>query len=497
MNLPLQGVSRIRLAALSILLMASLALFVVSIRQVVRLVRRPNHRLVMLSYLVPNRQILARRIVAEAAKKGLVIEQTPRAYGGLEELKMVSDLDGIDVALIPGGVGGEKDFPHVRQVTALGIEALHVMVRSALYESATKNLSSLRGKRINGGPPGSVARVFCREVLRFAGVPPRSQIHPDGYQDEAISSQEALERLERLANLAPDERVAAIEAIPDAFFFLSPLPSLLGRRLASTAGYRPVSLPFTEAFILDRLRLAEPEEATEPGTIDRAAIHAISIPPHLYGTDPPIPPEPCRAIATHLLLVARQTTDPEAVERLLEVVHETPLAGLIQPPPVGEQVPQFPPHPGVELYLHRHKPILTSERISVLATALGGVGAFGSGIVGLYGFLRIMQLRRFESYYRGVRRIAQVARGTEDDPDAPSDPVARRAYLLDKLDDLRGEATRDFAEGGLRGEGLLAGVVALVNDTRASLNDTHSRDVAGNGRIESGSRESNVPLGPQ
>ena len=41
--------------------------------------------------------------------------------------------------------------------------------------------------------------------------------------------------------------------------------------------------------------------------------------------------------------------------------------------------------------------------------------------------------------------------------------------LLDRLDDLKSEATRDFAEGGLRGEGLLAGVIALINDTRSSL----------------------------
>ena len=55
------------------------------------------------------------------------------------------------------------------------------------------------------------------------------------------------------------------------------------------------------------------------------------------------------------------------------------------------------------------------------------------------------------------------------DPEAPPDPEARRAYLLDQLDDLKSEAIRDFADGGLKGEGLLAGVVALVNDTRSSL----------------------------
>jgi hypothetical protein len=149
--------------------------------------------------------------------------------------------------------------------------------------------------------------------------------------------------------------------------------------------------------------------------------------------------------------------------------YESPLTGLIQPPPPHGQVPQFELHRGTELYLRRRQPLLTPELLSQLGKLLGGLGAFVSGILGLYGFLRIVQLRRFEAYYQEVRRIVQIARGLEDDPDAPPDPDARRAYLLDRLDDLKSEGVRDFADGGLKGEGLLAGVVALVNDTRSSL----------------------------
>jgi hypothetical protein len=149
------------------------------------------------------------------------------------------------------------------------------------------------------------------------------------------------------------------------------------------------------------------------------------------------------------------------------------LTGLIQPPPLPDQVQYFDRHRGTELYLRRRQPLLTPELMSQLGRLLGGLGAFFSGIIGLYGVLRILQLRRFESYYEEVRRIVQVARGLEDDPDAPPDPDARRAYLLDRLDDLKSEAIRDFADGGLRGEGLLAGVVALVNDTRSSLAAGH------------------------
>jgi hypothetical protein len=142
------------------------------------------------------------------------------------------------------------------------------------------------------------------------------------------------------------------------------------------------------------------------------------------------------------------------------------LTALIQPPPLHDQVLQFELHRGTELYLRRRQPVLTPELVSQLARLLGALGAFVSGIVAFYEFLRIVHLRRFESYYEEVRRIVQVARGVEDDPDAPPDPDARRVYLLDQLDNLKSEAIRDFADGGLKGEGLLAGV---VDDTRNSL----------------------------
>jgi hypothetical protein len=230
-----------------------------------------------------------------------------------------------------------------------------------------------------------------------------------------------------------------------------------------------VSLSFVEAYILDRLHLHDPQGAADGEVVDRSWIVATTVPTQLYGSDPPVPPEPCRTVGTWLLLVASAPSDPETVARLLEVIYDSPLTGLIQPPPLRDQVPQFELHRGTELYLRHRQPLLTPELLSQLGRLLGGLGAFTSGIIGFYGFLRLLQLRRFESYYQEVRRIVQVARGLEDDPDAPPEPDARRAYLLDRLDDLKSEAVRDFADGGLKGEGLLAGVVALVNDTRSSL----------------------------
>jgi hypothetical protein len=54
-------------------------------------------------------------------------------------------------------------------------------------------------------------------------------------------------------------------------------------------------------------------------------------------------------------------------------------------------------------------------------------------------------------------------------PPAPTDVPSLRSHLEGRLTTLKCEVLEDFAEGGLRGEGLMAGIIALINDTRESL----------------------------
>ena len=62
-----------------------------------------------------------------------------------------------------------------------------------------------------------------------------------------------------------------------------------------------------------------------------------------------------------------------------------------------------------------------------------------------------------------------LARGLDQDPAAPTDVLALRAHLEERLTTLKCEVLKDFAAGGLQGEGLMAGIIALINDTRESL----------------------------
>jgi hypothetical protein len=104
-----------------------------------------------------------------------------------------------------------------------------------------------------------------------------------------------------------------------------------------------------------------------------------------------------------------------------------------------------------------------------MGSAIGGVGAFIGGLVAFYGLFRYLKASRFEHHYEEIRRIELIASGAESDPDAPEDLTELGRYLEAKLTDLKCRAVEDFAAGGLKGEGLMQGIVALINDTRASL----------------------------
>lgn len=129
----------------------------------------------------------------------------------------------------------------------------------------------------------------------------------------------------------------------------------------------------------------------------------------------------------------------------------------------------FPLHPGAERYLRRDDPVLTPELVGKLGTLAGGIGAFISGLIAFYSFMRLRKLNRFESYYHELTQIELIARGVQVDPDAPTTSDTLRAHLEMRLSALKCRVLEDFAEGGLKGEGLMAGIIALINDTRNSL----------------------------
>ncbi len=105
-----RGQSRRRTVLISVaILLASLVLFGVGIRQLFGFARPPIYRLHMVTDPVPNRQILARRMASEAHKHRSELELTARSYPSLEVLKLVNMAKEINLAMVPGGSATRRD----------------------------------------------------------------------------------------------------------------------------------------------------------------------------------------------------------------------------------------------------------------------------------------------------------------------------------------------------------------------------------------------------
>lgn len=421
----------------------------------------PTYQIRLTSDTGPRRIFLAEQIRTEGSRHSLDIVLTAKRYGALEALAEVDTPNEFKFALVAGGVTA-REYPNVRMVTTLAKEPLHVLVRPELADTG---FTGLRGKRIFLGPSTTASHHVAREMLAFVGLKPASEIGPGGYTIDSTAPEDGFRELNRIDSLEEPERAQAVARLPDAAVFLAPPPSPLAKRLVRGYGYQMLPLPFAEAFLLDRLN---PPNA-DGVRIDRALLTPGVIPAYTYGIEPPVPAKDCPTICVPLLLVVQDDADPEAVSLLLQTIHDSPLTSAIHPQPLNEQVHPFPLHPGTERYLHRNDPFLTPELADKLGKAAGGIGAFASGLLAFYSFLRLRKLNRFEAYYLELGRIELIARGLEIDPDAPTAPDALRAHLEARLSDLKCRVLTDFAEGGLKGEGLLAGIIALIKDTRESL----------------------------
>jgi TRAP-type uncharacterized transport system substrate-binding protein len=420
-----------------------------------------QHQLRMTIDTMPRTVLLAEQLRAEGAHHHLDIVLTGKEFGALAALEEIDSPSANKLALVTGGVT-TRNYPHVRTVTSLTKEHLHLLIKG---DRADKGIFGLRGKRIALGPPTTASYHIARDVLDFAGLEPTIETDNGGYSINPMTREQAVRELARIAALAEPARTEALKRLPDAVMFLAPLPSPLARQLVRDFGYIVAPLPFAEAYGLDRLN----PPGAEGVRVDRSMLTPGVIPAYTYGANPADPAKECPTLCVPLILVAQDDADPEAVVLLLETIYDSPLANAIRPPALTEQVNAFPRHAGTERYLHRNDPLLTPAVASRLGSLVGGVAYFLWGVIALYGFFRLRKLKRFESYYHEIERIEMIARGLEEDPAAPTDIQSRRSHLEGRLSALKCQVLRDFAAGGLKGEGLMTGIIALINDTRKSL----------------------------
>ena len=126
----------------------------------------------------------------------------------------------------------------LREATPLHLEAFHLLVKESLADAASHGLDVLQGRSVDLGPRGSGTAALARAVLAFSGV-----------DLNAIDARYLdLDQLQTLT-------AGSAEALPDAIALVATIPSKVALGLISSGGYRPVAVPFAEAF---RLALSYP-----------------------------------------------------------------------------------------------------------------------------------------------------------------------------------------------------------------------------------------------
>lgn len=453
--------ARLRHAFVGAVVFIAISLAAFTVVALLRPSKPRSHQLYMTTDVSRRNVALAEQIRNEARHHHLEIILTAKEYGTLEALTEIDSPSNVKLALVVGGVTAHAD-PHVRTVTTLTKEYLHLLVKPELAEHG---IAGLHGKRIFLGPSTTASHHVAQDVLEFVGLRPKTQDKDNGYVIDSTSREQTLRELSRIAALQEPARAEAVARLPDAVMVLAPLPSPFVKPLVTDFGYRLLPLPFADAYGIDHLN---PPDA-DGVSIERSMLTPGIIPAYTYRGNKPDLVKDYPTICAPLILVADDDVDPEAIAILLKVIYDSPLKSVIRPPALDEQVSTFPRHAGTERFLHRNDPVLTSEVAYRLGVVLGGVGAFLSGAIAFYGFLRLRSLNRFESYYREIGEIEMVAYGLQEDPAAPADLGSRREYLEGRLTALKCRVLEDFADGGLRGEALMAGIITLINDTRESL----------------------------
>jgi TRAP-type uncharacterized transport system substrate-binding protein len=407
-------------------------------------------------FLDTTRALVARTLVAALAARGIEahLVETASAHDELEHV----DRGAVDFALVSGAYRIAR-YQHVRAVTPLYVEALHLLVKEELAADVGRGLDALRDRTVDLGPRGSTSAGLAVAVFEFAGIPPAASAQDGGY----VATSLELPELEAL--LARGDRAA----LPDALMHVATVPSRIALGLIRSAQYALVPLPFAEAF---RLGVLLTEDATQGAAaeINRRHVADTVIPAFTYAIDPPTPAAPLHTIGARLMLVANEGVPAEAVERVLDTVFAAQMAQVTSPP-LDRSVLALPSpvelHAGAVAYMRRDSPYVTDDTVDALSNSLSILGALAGGGLFLWQWWRQRtQARRDEIFGTYMLRVADIERriaALELSATLQLEPLAE---LQRELLELKSEALDRFAAGDLGDQAAISDLLTPINAAR-------------------------------
>jgi TRAP transporter TAXI family solute receptor len=332
----------------------------------------------------------------------------------------------VDVALVQGGLEGNED---VREIAPLVLEPLHVMVRA---EHDFYDLEDLRGRRLMLAPPQSGTRALALDLLELAGM---------GIHDftEVAMTYEELEDAEE-------------DALPDAVFHVSTMPSPVAEDLLRDRGYELMTIPYAPALALRDVFVSD-------GVI----------PMYAYGALPPTPRADVHTIATRMIAIASRDAPTDAIRHLLESLESERFlrrARLPRPPAELFEQPEFPLHPGTIAWQHRDDPWLTSEDMQGIESLRSFAVSLILASVLLWRFLRARRLHGLDRYLADIARIDREALAIEE---APALDLPKMISLRTQLGKTKNDALSAYQKGEIHSEELLSSFLVHCADVRQHL----------------------------
>ncbi|MBN8616269.1 MAG: hypothetical protein J0L92_37130 [Deltaproteobacteria bacterium] len=376
-----------------------------------------------------HRTVIARELARLAARRGLELEIIS-TQGSMDAITQVADRT-LDAALVQGGLDAPES---VREVAPVALEPLHVLARGELWE-----LEDLRGARVQLAPPGSGTRVLAIDVLALAGL-----CDEDGSHASFTEVEHSYAELETLET----------DALPDAIFHVSTLPSPVAQRLLSRRGYHLLSLPIAGAVHLHNV-------AVLPGVI----------PAYTYGATPPTPREAVPTLATRMLVVAHRDADDAAVRLLLDTLDSEAFAraanlSRVERAPLWDEA-ELPLHRGTQQWLRRDQPLLTPE----LMEGLESLRSFlVSLVVAAFLFYRWYRTRKLHGLDGFLAEVSVIDRDVLAAERAPNLELQTLLDLRVRLGEVKARALESFAKGSIHSEELLSSFLTHVSDVRSHLN---------------------------
>jgi TRAP-type uncharacterized transport system substrate-binding protein len=292
--------------------------------------------------ILSNRHYLAKSLQEEVADNGVALEIKPSS-GSQEALAQVA-AGKLDFAFIQGGL--DLPYPNVVHVATVAPELLHFLVRPGI-----KDISDLRGKRVNLGSKKGGTRIIARQVLEFSGL------------------QEGIDYVE--SNISTEELLSMrAERMPEAIVITSFAPSDVADYIIKQRGYRLLEIPFPSSL---SLRL---------GWVADSKILA-----YMYNVQPAVPDHDIKTIGVNLHLVANKNVEPRAVFKVLESLFNPDLEVRLKIKLDENQIltsASYPLAEGTRIFMERKNPFFSNATLDKIKALFGVLLSVGSTLLVIF-----------------------------------------------------------------------------------------------------------------